>query len=505
MFRLLAANTAISAVAYLTISAVGLLLVPVLLGSYGLVAFGLITLARLFLPTSGLAFVDFGFSEVATQAVAQARADNAWDRAGADVTLLAVAAIATGLAGGALLFVAGGRIAAAFDVPPEHHAAFVTVLHITGAALPLLFVSLVLEGVVKGFENYAMQRACEVAGSFGFAGAALIAVRLDQGFEVVCYALIGAQLLRAALVAMSAVRSGTRAGLGLRGWSARSISDTFRRCRLVASAKVLGTIQTQAAPLLIGALVGPAAVGVYDVLSRLPRFAKAVLGLVNATLLPVAIRLETARDTANMRRLGETGILIILLVTVPPIVAGMAFAPAILGVWIGPVLRHFWPWLTAMFLIPLLTVLVSFGGNTLFARPAAFYRMNIYTLIQLVAQFAVGLALTGWLHERAYILGQVVATALLFPWQMRLIVREQDLGRIVYFWLFRSTLLGAAVGTAGALVAPLVRTPFELGIAGLAWMAGHFVLGCFFVASRGQREAALAIARRLWERKAQGL
>jgi O-antigen/teichoic acid export membrane protein len=96
MFRALATNTLISAVAYFFVSIVGLLLVPVLLDAYGLELFGLLLLARLFLPVSGLAIFDFGFSEVSTQAVARARETGDWSTASGQVTLLVLGAFSVG-------------------------------------------------------------------------------------------------------------------------------------------------------------------------------------------------------------------------------------------------------------------------------------------------------------------------------------------------------------------------------------------------------------------------
>src|SRR6516165_5816371 len=88
MFRHLLINTIASAAAYGAVSIVGFLLVPVLVGHYGLKEFGFIVLARLFLPTGVLILFDFGFSEIASQSVARARETRDWDGAAADLQIL---------------------------------------------------------------------------------------------------------------------------------------------------------------------------------------------------------------------------------------------------------------------------------------------------------------------------------------------------------------------------------------------------------------------------------
>ena len=78
MFASLIKNTAISAVAFLLVSVLGLLLVPYLIQHYGVAGFGVISLARLFVPLMGLGLFDLGFGELSTQAVARSRGLSTW-------------------------------------------------------------------------------------------------------------------------------------------------------------------------------------------------------------------------------------------------------------------------------------------------------------------------------------------------------------------------------------------------------------------------------------------
>src|SRR5712691_1759568 len=104
MFTALVRNTLFSAMAYVAVAILNLLIVPITIKAYGLEAYGLIVLARVFLPTGFMAIVDLGVSETGTLVVARARAKGGWETASAQVTWLFTMALLMGLVMGIGLF-----------------------------------------------------------------------------------------------------------------------------------------------------------------------------------------------------------------------------------------------------------------------------------------------------------------------------------------------------------------------------------------------------------------
>src|ERR1044072_6376714 len=103
--------------------------------------------------------------------------------------------------------------------------------------------------------------------------------------------------------------------------------------------RLLGAFQTQIASPLIGLLLGPAAVGAFDAVLRLPRFAKSLLSLLSTTVLPVSAGLKARADKGGLRRLGNYGILAALVISAPPTLFAMVYSRALLEYWIGAVPR----------------------------------------------------------------------------------------------------------------------------------------------------------------------
>jgi O-antigen/teichoic acid export membrane protein len=495
MLRSLVRNVAISAVAFFAVSVVGLLLVPVLIRQYGIAGFGYISIGRLFLPTAALGIFDFGFGENATQAVARARVDQDWARCSRMLGLVFGLAAAVGVAVAMVLAALAPKLPQWLSVSIEQQSALTHVFWVSAGMLPLLYVSLALEGVIKGFEHYVALRGLEVFTSLCYAGLVLGAVSLDLSANMVCYALLAAQGLRAGIGAILAWRAWRPVAIRPARAQVEDRAAFRAQTKAMAANKLLGTTQTQLAPLLIGLMFGPVGVGTFDALSRLPRAAKAVLGLLSSTILPIAARLESAADAKGLRRLGQAGVLMIGLATLPPLAATMAFSEPLLHAWVGPDLAALAIWQAAMFVVPALSVLLSFGGTALLVRPDVVAAMNRLTLVQLALQFGLALAAAHWLQERAFILGQVCAVTLTFIPLIRLICRELDVPERVFAQLGVLLAVLVALGLPAAWFASAIRGWPTLGLTMLGWTLLCWVICFRLVLTTQQRDKLLGALR----------
>jgi hypothetical protein len=156
--------------------------------------------------------------------------------------------------------------------------------------MPLLFLSLVLEGIVKGFERFDAMRTFEVVAAMSYAALALLAVWGGHDENAVCYGLLISLMLRAAMAGTMAFQVLKGKGMLPSAASAADRSWFSTQTRAMGANKVLGSAQSQWPPLVVALLLGPTAVGVFDALSRLPRAVKGVLGLLSSTVLPLAAR-----------------------------------------------------------------------------------------------------------------------------------------------------------------------------------------------------------------------
>src|SRR4029453_12815382 len=129
MIKRLIQNTVISTVAFGAAAVLGLIVIPVIIRTWGVTEFGLIIITRLLLPSGMMAVFDFGLSEVATQVVARAREHRDWDRAGRQLTFLTVISIVLAVTFSVSIWLGAPYISAVMKVDAAHTDRFIDILH----------------------------------------------------------------------------------------------------------------------------------------------------------------------------------------------------------------------------------------------------------------------------------------------------------------------------------------------------------------------------------------
>lgn len=444
-------NTAISAAAYGLAGVLGLLAVGLIARSYGLGVLGLIVLARAFLPSGFLALFDFGVSETMTQAVARGRVGD-WGAASEKVSLLTAIAAAMGTISGFALWTSGSTLVAIFKVAPDEIAAFVSILKVTALVLPIAFLGLVAEGALKGFEQYGSLRMTEVASNVFYVVSIYLAVWRGAPFELIAYSyLVTTIVAKYLILAIVVYRLTLPTPLRFVAWRSESRRDILYRSWLMFNGRIVGVLQHTLAPLAIGVFFSPVEVGVYDLITRLPRFLKAIMAPLYSAILPISARIEEASDARRLQMLGRNGLVFPAAIAFPVLILIALLAKQVLTQWVGPQNADQWPWLALSLCVPATTILLGAGQAALMVR-SDFLRYNTRLLYwQVFTQYLLIAMTLFWFRERAFILGWAVSHILFVPVFARYMLSEMDL-RSSLFWgqLVRQALVAAVLA---ALVA----------------------------------------------------
>lgn len=468
-------NTVISSAAFGTAAVLGLIVIPVIIGTWGVAEFGLIVLARMFLPTGLVGLLDMGLSEVTTQAVARAREHRNWRLAGQHLAFLTVLAIALGIALAIVIWIGAPYFAKILQVDPAHVDRFVQILRYTALANLVLFPALIWEGIVKGFERYNIQRLAEVSSTAAYVALTIWAANAKASFELVAYIYLASTLMRALLVFIAALIAVKRK-VRLAMWDDPIRNDILHRCMLFAQSKMTGGLALPIQPLVVGLLFGPTGVGVYDAIVRLPRVSKVVVGLLTSALLPVASRLDERGSSGAFQKLGEFGLVILPMFTVPALVAAAILSTEIMQIWIGQAMVPYGLWMGLSFVVPICAQYLAFGNVIFQTRTAVLARLNRLMVYQLVVWALVAVVTLRMFDERALILGQVVGNAVVLPWQINVIRNGLNLQSAS---LLRALGIQALVLAVGALL--LVKLAEYIAIDSF-WKLGT-VIGIFCLAS----------------------
>jgi O-antigen/teichoic acid export membrane protein len=418
MIKRLIHNTVISALAFGVAALLGLLVIPLIIRTWGVTEFGLIVISRLLLPSGMMAVLDLGLSEVATQVVARAREHRDWAKASRQITFLGMVSTALTLIISAIIWFATPLLVIVMKVDSAHLETFTRIMHYTALANLIFVPALVWEGIVKGFERYNLLRVAEVTSTAAYVGLTFAAASAAAGFEVVAYIYLATLVARAVVIGIAALVAVRHKHVRLMPWTPEVQQDILRRCLLLLQGKLMGGISGPLQPFLIGLLFGPKAVGTYDALVRLSRVSRNVVSLLTSALLPVASRLDERGSATSFQRLGDLGLVMMPMFVVPPLAAAAILSPEIMNIWIGPLLAPYAFWMGLSFLVPICAQYIGFGSLIFLTRPEVQARLNRLVAVQLLIWAAASAATLHLFAERSLILGQVVGCIVILPWQL---------------------------------------------------------------------------------------
>ena len=427
MIKRLIQNTIISTVAFGAAAILGLIVIPVIIRTWGVTEFGLIVITRLLLPSGMMAVLDLGLSEIATQVVARAREHRDWSLVGRQLSFLATLSIALAAILCGAIWLTTPYLTVLMKVDAAHSASFTEVLHYTALANLILVPALVWEGTVKGFERYNLLRFSEFVSTLAYVVLTVWASAVSASFEVVAYIYLATLVLRALAMLIATITALTTKGARFAAWTAEIRRLLLRQCLLLLQGKLIGGITGPIQPFVAGLFFGPTGVGTYDALVRLARVSKILVGLLTSALLPVASRLDERGSSTTFQRLGELGLIMLPVFTLPPLAAAAILSPEILQMWIGPLLAPYAVWMGLSFVIPICTQYLVIGNVIFLTRPGVQTRLNWLLSLQLLIWAMVAAATLGFFAERSLILGQAAGSLAVLPWQIGTLRRALNL------------------------------------------------------------------------------
>lgn len=308
---------------------------PFVLHGLGRVTFGRWVLLQTFSASTGwLGMLDLGLGTSVTRIIAKCRSTE--DREGSG-----------GALGTSLLLFVGMAIVGSIIVVVLCPLLFDAIARIprglhqnTDVAVRLLAVQVGVEIIVQGFESCLeglqrvdLSRGCDILRRTALAGGtALFAARTHRLVPVEAMAL-GSSVVALACVAVALHSCWPRGVIATPRWNV--VRQLVSYAVVVAPFQPLSALARLIDRTVVGAILGPAAVAVVDVVDQIQSGIAAVMAAISYTAVSGAAWLDARKDSARLRMLLLMGTRFTLLCTAP-IGLGVAFlAKPGIAVWLG--------------------------------------------------------------------------------------------------------------------------------------------------------------------------
>lgn len=387
-------------------SIVGMLVAPLIIRRFGIEAFGLISLSRVILPSALGGLFDLGLPDAITRLVAVERAKHRDATLWRSVRIAIALSFAIGAVLGCCLWFSASFVSSSIlDLAPPTAEKFSFALQWTAVLFVLLYPVSIIEGWLKGLEEFVWLRASDIALNVAF-GVAVVFMTQDAAAPE---ALILAYLLLSVLRGMSLAWH-----LRVRMTDPRPVTGDLMREMLSYGLtsqfnKSAGIALRYMPQLTLSVVSGAAAVGMFEALSRIPYLAKALLGATTSAIFPAAARLSIRVSPAEFWARCSEATAVLGVMLVPALATIAAFGDFVLHYWLGAEVARDWRYFAIMMSWPVAMACDQIRDSMLSTHRDYLRNLGVAALMQLVTLMGVGVALLRWLDANAFAVALCVA------------------------------------------------------------------------------------------------
>lgn len=397
---------------------IGFFVAALIVRNWDLQTYGFLIIIRSFLLVGTMGLLDPSLSEIATIAIAKARARNRWQHARQTIIILYALAVLISILSFVIVYLSSEFLIEFLNIETSMIDPARQIILASIASNFISFPSRVSEGVIVGFEKYLFKRLIDLSASVMFLIFVLFAIQYNKSFIFLAMTYILCNTLRSLVMMLYSIGA-AREYINKTDFRISLMKQVFKRSIILTQNKFLGSVPQFITPLLISSIAGPMAVGIYDLSLRLPRLMKMALGLIPSALLPVIprLRLATYRDKAEI--LTKFGYSVVPAITMPVIVLLAASSSKILGVWLGPEMAQFWHWSVVGFIPVIVSQFSLLPAMNLVDRPAAYVKNNKISALQTLLALTAGSALCIFYGAFGFIFANAASNLFFFEQKYR--------------------------------------------------------------------------------------
>ena len=327
-------NTASTGLANGWAMVVSLVSLPLLLDGLGATAFGTWVLVQTFSAVTGwFSLADAGVGTAATRAIAE-KAALGEDRAVAQLVSSALSVFAgLGSVSAVVLALAGPALLPdVFNTPDALRDALRLALMVFAVQILLDLVTEGAEACLEGLQRVDLSRGIDVVRRTVVAVATVVAAQSTGRLGTVAVASVvasaaGTVCATVVLVRLLPARPAAPSWIQIKGLASYA--------KTVAVLRPIGVLHRTMDRLVVGAVLGPAAVTLVEVATQIQSGADAVLSATSYAVVPTAAWLSAREDHETMRALLHRGTKYSMLLTAPVAAMAAILAGPLVRVWLG--------------------------------------------------------------------------------------------------------------------------------------------------------------------------
>ena len=410
-------NASVNTVGYAIIGVLNLLLTGVIIREWGLDGYGFFILIRLLTPLGYFNILDYGMFESTVRNIAKYRdsPQNLNQVFPVSLGYIGVVSILTSL----LFLIFGGHLTQFVGLADSAKAHPISVLHFIALLQIPLFLMLFFEAVIKGFEKFHILRAIDiivVASSI-----CLIIFWPNNGLTIVQFIYYFYGVLALKLMALIAFASGRGIEMSKFNFQSSAVRrDIFSHSSTVGFGKIVSTSIEYIPIVMLAGFANIGLAGAYDVIMKIPRFIKSIMGQVNGVVVPYAASLKKNEFDKSKAELVLALTKYQSIVFAPIFTFGLVFSEQILGVWLGDNYTHLTAQMQLCFLVPIIILGIGASSSVAVSNQKILKSLNYINTVRLIIYTFLSFILFQEFTLSAFIFANIISYGLTTIFVLRL-------------------------------------------------------------------------------------
>jgi O-antigen/teichoic acid export membrane protein len=442
-------NSISNVTVFAVIAIISLLVIPAIVNQYGIKGYGLIVLSRIILPTGLISILDLGLSEATTKIVARNRQNVSNITSILLFTFLIVAAISC-LVAGAYYFLAEDAVDVInFDSESEKYS-LINTLQLTSFFIIPLFLGVIIESLIKGYEKFIIIRIGELIVAVCF----LLFVYFADYHSV-------EDLIFTFMVLLSIKYFGFLTYLIINkpecikfttlNLPFKELIEHIKHALEVLKSKIISTIYWNIAPMYIGVMSGLEGVGIYDIVMKIPKLFKSVLGQLNAVVFPYVSRRDSIELNSSVNILLKKGLMFEMYIFTPVLFFAAYFSDNIMHI-LG--VKEYSIWFILMLVWVSFYLSFSLGSSIAVARRNILNRFNKLSMYMTLIYIILVSLLVPLLDIQGLFVAMFVSLLITLPFYIRTLSQEMQVKVNVFYKPIVISLLACLFPFMGLFLLP---------------------------------------------------
>jgi len=496
--RRVARNTGANLVGSGIVAVLAVVMTPFLLEHLGAAEYGVWILALTLTYTVGYAAIaDLGMQQALVRMVADRYALDAHDEIDRLVSTTVAAFAVLGVLGALGLVALADAFTHWFGVDETLSSATQLAFVLIGVQLAVDLVTGAFRSVLEGAQRFGALRFVEIGPRLAWAVLAVPVVLAGHGVVALAAISLGVAVVMAAI----SVRLAQRACPGLRlSWrlvDGNTAMAIGREATGFLTLRVSSIVYSQMDRVIVGLMLGAAAVAHYEVAYKLHAVAAMVLALAPSALMPAASYLGARGDTQRQRVLYVRGTRLAVAATAAVTLSAIIFTRPLLIAWVGEGYAGL-AGTTRLYLVYPILVSIHVIGLTMLVGLGRLRQVAALSMASVAVNLVLSVVLVGRLGLIGVVWGTTIGYLVLWVPYLRIITRELGVRTREFLpTVIRPVVPGvvAQVGVGLVMLQALPAAPGLVVVLGAMAVGVVVNLGCFMLVGidHEERRALLAV------------